>query len=115
METLVPIIVQLVAGAVGGGVLGQVLKAVNLGTVGNLIAGALGGVGGTWLATMIPGLDGLVSGAGSMAADGGADAMAGLDMSALLGQGATGLIGGGLLTAIAGLVKNMMGGSKAAS
>lgn len=111
MESLVPIIVQLIAGAVGGGALGQLVKNVDLGAVGNIIAGAVGGVGGTWLATMIPGLDGLVSGAASMAADGGAEAMSGLDMGALVGQGATGLVGGGLLTAIAGLVKNSMGGS----
>lgn len=111
METLVPILVQLITGAVGGGVLGQLLKNVSLGTTGNVIAGAVGGVGGTWLASMIPGLDGLVAGAASMAADGGAEAMGGLDMSALLGQGATGLVGGGLLTAIAGAAKNMMGGN----
>ncbi len=111
MESLVPIIVQLVAGAIGGGALGQLVKNVNLGTVGNIIAGAIGGVGGTWLATMIPGLDGLVSGAAQVAADGGAEAMSGLDMGALVGQGATGLVGGGLLTAIAGLIKNSMGGS----
>lgn len=111
METLVPILVQLVAGAVGGGALGQILKNVSLGSVGNIIAGAVGGVGGTWLATMIPGLDGLVSGAASMAADGGAEAMSGLDIGALVGQGATGLVGGGLLTAIAGFIKNAMGGS----
>lgn len=111
MESLVPIIVQLVAGAIGGGALGQLVKNVNLGVVGNIIAGAIGGVGGTWLATMIPGLDGLVSGAAQMAAEGGAEAMSGLDMGALVGQGATGLVGGGLLTAIAGLIKNSMGGS----
>lgn len=113
MESLIPIIVQLVAGAAGGGALGQLVKNVNLGAVGNIVAGAVGGVGGTWLATMIPGLDGLVSGAAGIAADGGAEAMSGLDMGALVGQGVTGLVGGGVLTGIAGLIKNSMGDKSA--
>lgn len=98
MEAILPIIVQLVAGVIGGNGLAAVLKNVNLGPVGNSIAGAIGGVGGTWLAGMIPGLDTLVAaGAGA----------GGLDLSMLLGQGVTGLVGGGVLQAIAGVVKNM--------
>ena len=110
MESIVPIIVQLIAGAVGGGALGQVAKNLNMGATVNLIVGAVGGVGGTWLAAMIPGLDGLVGAASTMATDGTAETMAsGLDIGALVGQGATGLVGGGILTGVAGLVKNMMG------
>jgi uncharacterized membrane protein YeaQ/YmgE (transglycosylase-associated protein family) len=45
METLVPLIVQLVAGAIGGNVAGAV-KSMDLGKLGNTIAGAIGGVGG---------------------------------------------------------------------
>jgi len=97
---LVGILVQLVAGGVGGNGIAAILKQVNLGPVGNSIAGAIGGWAGTWLASQIPGLSGLVSGAASAAAGGG------LDLGALVGQGATGLVGGGLLTAIAGLIKN---------
>ena len=98
MEVIVPLIVQLIAGGAGGNVIGQLAKRLSLGTAGNTIAGAIGGVAGTWLAGMIPGLDTLVAGATA----------GGLDIGALAGQGAAGLVGGGLLTAIAGAIKSAM-------
>ncbi len=100
MEAIIPILVQLIGGGVGGNGIAAVLKQVNLGPVGNTIAGAIGGWLGTWLAGMIPGLSGLVGGAAAAGATGG------LDIGALAGQGLTGLVGGGVLTAIAGLIKN---------
>ena len=103
MEVIVPILVQLVAGGVGGNVIGQIVKSLNLGPAGNSIVGAIGGIAGTWLATMIPGLDGLVG-----AAAGAAGTAGGLDLGALAGQGAPGLVSGGILTAIAGLIKSSM-------
>lgn len=99
MEVLVPLLVQLIAGGAGGNVIGQLAKNLNLGTTGNSIVGAIGGLAGTWLAGMIPGLDTLV---------GAAAGTGGLDIGALAGQGATGLIGGGVLTAIAGIIKSAM-------
>lgn len=104
MEAIVPILVQLIAGGAGGNVLAQVIKSLNLGPAGNTIVGALGGIAGTWLASMVPGLDGLV---GSAAAATGGTA-GGLDIGALVGQGATGLVSGGILTAIVGAVKSAM-------
>lgn len=103
MEAIVPILVQLIAGGAGGNVIGQIVKSLNLGTAGNTIVGAIGGIAGTWLASMVPGLDGLVG-----AAAGAAGTTGGIDMGALLGQGATGLVSGGVLTAIAGLIKSSM-------
>lgn len=103
MEVIVPILVQLIAGGVGGNVIGQIAKSLSLGPAGNSIVGAVGGLAGTWLAGMIPGLDGLVG-----TAAGAAGAAGGLDLGALAGQGATGLVGGGILTAIAGLIKSSM-------
>lgn len=97
MEVLVPLLVQLIAGGAGGNVIGQLAKNLNLGTTGNSIVGAIGGLAGTWLAGMIPGLDTLV---------GAAAGTGGLDIGALAGQGATGLVGGGVLTAIAGIIKS---------
>ncbi|WP_029040645.1 hypothetical protein [Cucumibacter marinus] len=97
METIIALIIQAVAGGVGGVGTGQVAKNVSLGQTGNIIAGVIGGVGGTWLAGIIPGLEGLV-GAG------------GLDAGAIVGQAVTGLVGGGILTGIAGFAKNAMGG-----
>lgn len=97
MEALIPIIVQLIGGGVGGNIVGQLAKSMSMGSTGNTITGVIGGVAGTWLAGMVPGLDGLV---GSMASGGG------MDIGALVGQGASGLVGGGVLTAVAGLIKN---------
>lgn len=98
MEEYLPIIVQLVTGAVGGNVAGKLLKNLSLGTIGNTIAGLLGGgVGG-----QILGLLGLGAGVADAASGGG------MDMSNILGSVASGGIGGGLIMAIVGAVKNAM-------
>lgn len=101
MEAIVPILVQLIAGGAGGNVVGQLAKQLNLGTAGNSLVGAIGGLAGTWLAGMIPGLDSLVG-----AAAGAAGTAGSFDIGALAGQGVTGLVGGGLLTAVAGFIKS---------
>ena len=97
MEMLVSIIVQLVTGAIGGVGTGRAVKNVDLGNTGNMIAGAVGGVGGTWLASMIPGLAAMVGNAGGT-----------MDIGMLVGQAVTGLVGGGVLTGIVGAIKNSM-------
>ena len=84
----------------------QIVKNLNLGPVGNTIAGAVGGVVATWLATKIPGLDGLVGAAASATGTTAAPAAGGLNIGALAGQGVTGIVGGAILTAIAGAIKN---------
>ena len=99
MEVLVPILVQLIGGGAGGNVIGQLAKNLSLGTSGNTIVGAIGGLVVTWLAGRVPGLDTLV---------GAAAGTGGMDLGALAGQGAAGLVGGGALTAIAGIVKSAM-------
>jgi len=58
----------------------------------NLPLALIGGVAGTWIATNIPGLAGMLS-----TASGG---------GAYVGQGVTGLVAGGILTAIVGAIKN---------
>jgi hypothetical protein len=113
MEALLPIIMQLVGGGAGGAGIGGLLKSANLGTMGNMITGALGGVGGTFIAGMIPGLSGLLGKATEMATtasnSAGTTVASGLDLGALAGQGVTGLVGGGILTGVVGLIKNSMG------
>jgi uncharacterized membrane protein YeaQ/YmgE (transglycosylase-associated protein family) len=94
---LVGLIVQIIAGALGGLATGRAVKSVDLGNMGNIIAGIVGGVGGSTIAGLIPGLAVLSSFAG---------APAGVDIGALLAQGLGGLIGGGILTAIVGAVRN---------
>jgi uncharacterized membrane protein YeaQ/YmgE (transglycosylase-associated protein family) len=46
METIINLIIQLIAGVVGGNAAGAALKDYNLGNLGNTIAGAIGGVDG---------------------------------------------------------------------
>jgi hypothetical protein len=97
MESLIALVVQLISGAVGGNAVGAALKDVNLGTLGNSIAGAIGGgIGGQLLTATLPAVTG-----GS-----------GLDVGSLLGEIAGGGAGGALLTVIAGLVKNMTAGQQ---
>lgn len=45
MEMLINLVIQLISGVVGGNAVGAALKDYNLGSLGNTIAGALGGVG----------------------------------------------------------------------
>jgi hypothetical protein len=55
--TIVNFIIQLIAGAVGGNAAGGLLKNINLGPLGNTIAGAAGGgIGGSILSGLIPAL-----------------------------------------------------------
>ncbi len=108
MEMIVPLLVQLIAGGAGGNVIGQVVKKLNLGPAGNSIAGAIGGLAVTWLATKVPGLDALVGAVGAASADGTTAAAGGLNGGALAGQAVTGLVGGGVLTAIVGAIKSSM-------
>ena len=78
--TLLNLIIQIVAGVIGGNAVGAGLKDVNLGTLGNTIAGAIGGAGGGQiLQAIIPVLAGATGGS--------------LDIGALVGQAAGGGVG----------------------
>ena len=58
-ETLINLVLQIVAGAVCGNGAGTALKDYNLGTPGNTIAGAIGGLGGGQiLQALLPALSG---------------------------------------------------------
>ena len=60
--TIINLIIQIIAGAVGGNAVGAASKDIDLGTVGNTIAGVVGGVGGGQLLTaLIP----MMAGAGN--------------------------------------------------
>lgn len=93
MESLLPLIIQLVSGAAGGNVVGALMKNLSLGTVGNSIAGILGGgIGGQLL-----GMLGVASGAGEM------------DLGGIIGSVAGGGVGGGVVMAVIGMIKKAMG------
>jgi hypothetical protein len=94
-------IIQLVAGAVGGNVAGNAMKQFDLGTVGNSIAGIVGGgIGGQLLSMVL----------GTSSSSGG-----GLDIGSIVAQIAGGGVGGGVLIAIIGFIRPMMGGGTAAA
>lgn len=93
MDNIVPLLIQLASGAVGGNLAGKLMPNSSLGTVGNSIAGILGG-----------GLGGQLLG---MLGMGGA-AGAGMDVSSIIQNLAGGGAGGGVLMAIIGVVKGML-------
>ncbi|OYY50940.1 MAG: hypothetical protein B7X95_02205 [Methylophilaceae bacterium 17-44-8] len=88
------LIIQLISGAVGGNIAGSLMKNASLGTLGNSLVGILGGgIGGQLLA---------------MLGVGGAAATGSMDIAAILTQVAGGGVGGAVLLAIVGLIKNAM-------
>jgi len=96
---MLPLIISLVAGAIGGNGAAAVMKNWSLGTAGNSIVGIIGGGIGGWLLGMM----GAAPDAAATAA-----AASGTDMGAIIGQIVVGLVGGGVLLAVVGVVKGMM-------
>ena len=90
------LLVNLLAGAAGGNAAGAAMKDYSLGTVGNSIAGLVGGgIGGQLLAMAIPAL-------------GGAAAGGGMDLAGIVGQLAGGGVGGAVVMLIIGVIKQKM-------
>ena len=102
MGNLVGLIIQLVSGAVGGNVAGSALKQYDLGTLGNSIAGIIGGGIGGQVLMMILG-------------SGGAAATSNLDVASIVSQIAGGGVGGGILMVIVVIIRQAMGGQSASS
>lgn len=92
---LVSLIIQLVSGAVGGNVAGALLKNSSLGRVGDSILGIIGG-----------GLGGQIL--GMLGLGGGAAAAGSLDLASIISSIASGGVGGGVLMAIIGFVRQAM-------
>jgi hypothetical protein len=92
---IIGLIIQLIAGAAGGNIVGMLAKQIDLGPVGNSIAGVVGGGIGGQLIGMLTG-------------DGGAAAPSGLDIGGIIQQVLAGGIGGGVLMAIVGAIKQAM-------
>jgi hypothetical protein len=107
-QALVPIIVEIVCGAAGGIFLGRFVRSLSLGTGGDALAGAIGGLALTWLAARTPGVGGFV-GRVEQAADATAQSMGGLTPAILVGLGISGLLGGILMTAAAGFIRSKAG------
>ena len=88
MEDLMPLLVQLASGAIGGNLAGKLMKDKSLGPLWNSVAGILGG-----------GLGGQLLGLVGLAGDGG------MDLGGILGSVGSGGVGGGLVMAIIGALK----------
>lgn len=102
---LINILIQLVSGAVGGNLAGALLKNFSLGTLGNSIAGIVGGgLGGQILSALL--------GGGAAPAPDVAAAAGGMDLGAIIQSVAGGGVGGGVLMVVVGLVRGMMGGQR---
>jgi hypothetical protein len=92
--TIINLIIQFIAGAVGGNAAGAASKDISLGMLGNTIAGAVGGVGGgQLLSALIP----MMAGAGNN-----------VDIGALASQAVGGGVAGAIVAGVVGLIKNKM-------
>jgi hypothetical protein len=102
--TIINLIIQLLSGAAGGNIIGNILKQYNLGPLGNTIAGIVGGgLGGQLL--------GMILGSGATAGTA-ATAAGGLDIGSIVEQIAGGGVGGGVLMVIVGIIKQLIAGQK---
>ena len=87
------LIIDLISGAIGGNAAGAAMPDKSLGTLGNTIAGLVGGgLGGQTLQALVPAL----SGSGSS------------DLGGILANIAGSGVGGGLLMAIISVIKNAL-------
>jgi hypothetical protein len=92
------LIIQLISGAAGGNLGGALLKNLSLGTLGNSLAGLIGGGIGSQV------LNSMLGPAASVAATAaGGD----IDVGAILQQVAGGGIGGSAMMMIVGILKQM--------
>ena len=100
---IIGLIIQLISGAVGGNIAGAAMKQYNLGAIGNSIAGLIGGGAGAQIIGALVG-----GGTGTDLAGAG-----GLNVGSIIGQIASGGVGGAILMVIVGLIKQAMGCQKA--
>ena len=90
---ILPLLIQLLTGAVGGNIVGKLARNIDLGVLWNSVAGIIGGgLGGQLL-----GLLGMEAGPSGS-----------LDLASVLGSVASGGAGGGVLMAVIGVIKSMM-------
>lgn len=92
MESLLPLIIQLASGAVGGNIVGRLFSSLSLGTLGNSIAGIVGG-----------GIGGQLMNSVGMSAGGG------MDLMGILGSVVASGVGGGVLMVVIGFIRRLIG------
>lgn len=89
---MMELIIQLIGGAIGGNAAGAAMKERSLGTLGNSLAGIVGGGLGGQILNAVLGMGG-----------GG-----GLDIGSIISSLAGGGVGGGIVMLVVGVLKNMM-------
>lgn len=94
MEALLPIIIQIVTGVIGGQAIGAAFTQAAMGQLPKILSGAIGGVGGGAILGSLLG--------------GGADPATAGALSGVLGDAVGGVGGGAILTAIVGAVMKAM-------
>ena len=78
MQTIINLLVSLIAGGAGGNVVGALLKNRNLGPMLSTVLGLVGGgVGGKLLPMLVPAIGSVVGGTDSLAGTGGLSAIVG--------------------------------------
>jgi len=91
MEAIIPIIIQVISGLVGGGAISSLAKsgagAVAMSILPRLLAGGLGGIGGAQILAAVLG-----------------SGTSGLDLMPLISNIGGGVVGGGVLTGLAGAI-----------
>ena len=90
------LLIQIIAGLIGGNAAGAGLKNLSLGTAGNSVVGGVGGLLGGVLMTML-------GGEGGAALD-----LSNLDIGALAQAVGGSGVGGAILTAVLGMVKKAL-------
>ena len=90
---MLPLIIQLLTGAIGGNLAGKILKKFDMGTLLNSIVGILGG----GLGGQILGMLGITAGPSGS-----------LDLTSIVQSIASGCVGGGGLMAIVGVIKSVL-------
>ncbi len=97
MEQLLPLLLGLGSGALGGNIAGKVMKS-GMGTMGRSLTGIVGGGGLAYVMQMMGG------GGASMADAAQTATTSGLDVMSIVKSVVGGGVGGGILTAILGMV-----------
>ncbi|SFK95972.1 hypothetical protein [Shimia haliotis] len=87
------LVISLISGALGGTAAGKLINKIDQGTLINAVCGIVGGGLGGQILSMV--------GAGGLAAGG-------TDISGIIGQIASGGVGGGVVLAIVSLVRNAL-------
>lgn len=101
METLLPIIVQVITGIIGGQAVGAAMKQAAMTQLPKILGGAIGGVGGAAILGSLLGGGAVDPAAATAAANGLGSA---LNLNNIVG----GVGGGAILTGIIGAVMNAM-------